>query len=163
MPCTACLEDPTTHSFERVGELQSHSHIFYTSYKSIKDYTNANAITAHIMEALEGIKGESWVWIMDCKSMQTKHVMQLTVSLKLLKLLRERFGVSLKAIYLLNSGTIINAAMVTLGPFMNREFKESIHKLAGTPLELHELFIKKCGFTPQEIEPVIRRLIKEYQ
>ena len=162
MPCTACVEDPTTHSFEGIGERASHLHIFYTSYKSIKDYSNAQAISAHITEVLEGIKGEPWVWIMDCKFMQTKHMMQLTVSLKLLKLLRERYGVSLKALYLLNSGTILSTAMVTLSPFMNQEFKESIHKLAGSPLELHELFIKKCGFTALEIEPVMRRLIREY-
>jgi len=164
MPCTQCIEDPTTHSFEKIGEIQraTHLHLFYTSYKSIKDYTNSSAISAHIMEALNGISGESWIWIMDCKFMQTKHMMQLGVSLKLLKLLRERYGVSLQALYLLNSGAIVQTAMVTLGPFMNKGFKESIRRLAGTPLELYELFIKNCGFTGPEIEPIMRRIIKDY-
>jgi len=161
MPCTQCAEDPTTHSFEKIGKIQHH-HLFYTSYKSIKDYSNSAAISAHIMDALNGISGESWIWIMDCKFMQTKHMMQLGVSLKLLKLLREKFGVSLQALYLLNSGAIVQTAMVTLGPFMNKGFKDSIRRLAGTPLELHELFIKYCGFTGPEIEPIMRRIIKEY-
>ena len=158
------MQDPTTHSFEKIGTLQRSTqlHIFYTSYKSIKDYTNGTAISAHIIDTLNGISGESWIWIMDCKFMQTKHLMQLGVSLKLLKLLREKYGISLQALYLLNSGTIVQSAMVTLGPFMNREFKESIHRLAGTPLELHELLIKKCGFTGPEIEPIMRRVIREY-
>lgn len=161
MPCLECKVDPTTHSFEKIGSFHN-NHIFYTSYKSVKDYTNANAISEHISEVLSGISGESWVWIMDCKYMQTKHLMQLGVSLKLLKLLREKYGVSLKAMYLLNSGTILQTAMITLSPFMNKEFKESIHKLAGTPLELYELFTKKYGFSGAEIESVMRRIIHEY-
>jgi hypothetical protein len=161
MPCTQCIEDPTTHSFEKIAKIQHH-HVFYTSYKSIKDYSNSTAISAHIMEALNGISGESWIWVMDCKFMQTKHIMQLGVSMKLLKLLRERYGVSLQALYLLNSGTIVQTAMITLGPFMNKGFKDSIHRLAGTPLELHELFIRSCGFTGPEIEPIMRRIIKDY-
>ena len=63
---------------------------------------------------------------------------------------------------LCNSGTIVQSAMVTLGPFMNKGFKDSIHRLTGTPLELHELFIKRYGFTGLEIESIMRRLIKEY-
>jgi hypothetical protein len=164
MPCTQCMEDPFTHSFEKVGEIQRSTrlHIYYTSYKSIKDYTNSAAISSHIIETLNGISGESWIWVMDCKFMQTKHLMQLGVSLKLLKLLRERYGLSLHALYLLNSGTIVQSAMVTLGPFMNKGFKDSIHRLTGTPLELHELLIKRYGFTGSEIEPIMRRIVREY-
>jgi len=161
MSCLECKADPTTHSFEKIGSFHN-NHIFYTSYKSIKDYSNANAITEHISEMLQGISGESWIWIMDNKYTQMKHMMQLNVSLKLLKLLRERYGASLKAIYLLNSGAIIQTAMITLNPFMNKGFKESIHKLAGTPLELHELFAKKYGFSGPELDTIMRRIIREY-
>jgi hypothetical protein len=162
MPCLECKADPTTHSFEKIGSFQN-KHIFYTSYKSVKDYSNANAITEHISEMLQGISGESWIWIMDSKYTQTKHIMQLGVSLKILKLLRETYSVSLKGIYLLNSGTIIQTAMITLAPFMNKGFKESIHKLAGTPLELYELFAKKYGFSGPELDTIMHRIIHEYR
>jgi hypothetical protein len=164
MPCTQCIADPSTHSFEKIGEFYrtSRTHIFYTSYKSIKDYTNSVAITHHITDALAGISGESWVWIMDCKFIQAKHMLQLNVSLKLLKLLREHYGSSLSALYLVNSGAIINTAMTTLGPFMNREFREAIRKITGSPLELLEKFTKTHHWNQTEIDPVIRRLVVDY-
>jgi len=164
MPCLRCIADPLTHSFEKIGELHRSGriHIFYTSYKSIKDYTNSVDITHHITDALAGISGESWIWIMDCKFIQAKHMLQLNVSLKLLKLLRERYGSSLSALYLVNSGTIINTAMTTLGPFMNREFREAIQKITGSPLELLEKFMKTYHWAQPEIEPVIRRLVSDY-
>jgi hypothetical protein len=164
MPCTLCIADPLTHSFEKIGEFyrSRRIHIFYTSYKTIKDYTNSMAITNHITEALAGISGEQWTWIMDCKFIQAKHMLQLNVSLKLLKLLRERYGASLMALYLVNSGTVINTAMATFSPFMNREFREAIQKITGSPLELLEKFMKTYHWSQPEIEPVIRRLLVDY-
>jgi len=164
MPCTLCIADPLTHSFEKIGELYQsrRTHIFYTSYKTIKDYTNSVAITNHITEALAGISGEPWVWIMDCKFIQAKHMLQLNVSLKLLKLLRERYGASLIALYLVNSGAVINTAMITFSPFMNKEFRDAIQKITGSPLELLEKFTKLYHWNQTEIDPVIRRLVSDY-
>jgi len=161
MPCGPCQQDPTTHSFEVLGRGHQH-HIFYTSYRTMKDYSNSNAISAHITEALTSISGEPWIWIIDCKFIEAKHMIQLNVIMKLLKMLREQFGASLMGIYLINSGTVITSAIVALRPFITKEFSEHIYKLYGTPLELHETFTKKYAFTRTEVELIIRRIMKDY-
>jgi len=161
MPCSACVQDPTTHSFEELG-VHRQGHIFYTSYKSIKDHSNSAAISAHITERLDDISGAPWIWIIDCKFIQAKHMVQIGVALKLLEMLRLKYGFSLIGIYLLNSGAVIQSAMTALRPFITKEFSEKIYKLHGTPLELLMILTKQYGWTQAEADPVIRRIMKDY-
>jgi CRAL/TRIO domain len=128
----------------------------------MKDYSNSNAIGAHISEALNSISGEPWIWIIDCKFIEAKHMIQLNVIMKLLELLRVKFGESLRKIFLLNSGTVIKSAIIALDPFITKEFSENIYKLNGTALELHETLIRKYAFTRAQVELVIRRIMKDY-
>jgi hypothetical protein len=137
-------------------------HIFYTSYKSIKDHSNSAAISAHITERLDDISGAPWIWIIDCKFIQAKHMVQIGVALKLLEMLRLKYGFSLIGIYLLNSGAVIQSAMTALRPFITKEFSEKIYKLHGTPLELLMILTKQYGWTQAEADPVIRRIMKDY-
>jgi hypothetical protein len=161
MPCVACAQDPDTHSFEELGQNRQ-GHIFYTSYKSIKDHTNAAAISAHIVERLDCISGGPWIWMIDCKFVQAKHMVQIGVAIKLLEMLRFKYGDSLMAIYLINSGTVIQTAISALSPFITKEFSEKIYKIQGTPLELLMLLTKQYGWTQADADPIIRRTIKDY-
>ena len=165
MACALCLADPFTHSFDRLGSVLKDGkvcHIFYTSYRTIKDYSNSKAISTHITGCLDGISGEPWIWMMDCKYVQAKHMMQLNVAMKLLKLLGNTYGLHLRGLYLINSGPVINTAFTALSPFITKEFKDTIRKVPGTPLEILSLLTGVHGFTTAEVEPVIRRLMKDY-
>jgi len=128
----------------------------------MKDYTDSAAISGHIMERLQDISGGQWVWIVDCKFVQAKHMVQIGVALKLLEMLRLKYGLTLIAIYLLNSGTVIQSAITALSPFITKEFSEKIYKLYGTPLELLMILTKQYGWTQAEADPVIRRIMKDY-
>lgn len=161
MPCSACVQDPATHSFEEIGQHRQ-GHIFFTSYKLMKDYTNSAAISAHIMEKLQDISGGQWIWVVDCKFVQAKHMVQIGVALKLLEMLRLKYGLTLMAIYLLNSGTVIQSAMTALSPFITKEFSEKVYKLQGTALELLVVLTKQYGWTQAEADPLIRRIMKDY-
>lgn len=161
MPCSACVQDPTTHSFEELGQHRQ-GHIFFTSYKSMKDYSDSAAICAHIMERLQDLSGASWIWVVDCKFVQAKHMVQIGVALKLLEILRLKYGFSLTGIYLLNSGAVIQTAITTLRPFITKEFSEKVYKLQGTALELLLVLTKQYGWLQGEADPVIRRIMKDY-
>ena len=161
MPCSACVQDPATHSFEELGQ-QRQGHIFFTSYKSIKDYTDSAAISAHITDRLDHISGGPWIWIIDCKFVQAKHMVQIGVALKLLDILGQKYGSNLMGIYLLNTGTVIQTAITTLKPFITKEFSEKVYKLQGTALELLMILTKQYGWTQAEADPVIRRVMKDY-
>jgi len=165
MGCAACLTDPLTHSFHSIGTHRKSGvpcSIFYTSYRHIKDYSNSSAISAHITGCLDDISGSPWIWIMDCTYLQAKHMMQIGVAMKLLKLLGNTYGARLQNLYLINSGAIINTALMTLNPFISKEFKESIRKVAGTPLEILSIFTSKYGWSTAEVEPIIRRIRTEH-
>ena len=165
MPCALCLTDPLTHSFDRLGSFIRDGkacHVFYTSFKTIKDYSNSKAISEHITGHLDDISGEPWIWMMDCKFVQSKHMMQLGVAMKLLKMLRESYGARLMNLYLINSGPIINTALTAFSPFLSKEFKESIHRVPGTALELLTALTGKYGWTMAEVEPFIKRIRTEY-
>ena len=128
----------------------------------MKDYSDSAAISAHIMERLQDISGASWIWIVDCKFVQAKHMVQIGVALKLLEMLRLKYGLTLMAIYLLNSGAVIQSAMTALSPFITKEFSEKIYKIKGTTLELLVVLTKQYGWTQAEADPLIRRIMKEY-
>jgi CRAL/TRIO domain len=165
MPCALCLVDPLTHSFDPIGTIVRNGishHVFYTSYRTIKDYSNSKAISEHITGYLDDISGAPWIWMMDCKFVQSKHMMQLGVAMKLLKMLRESYGARLMNLYLINSGPIINTALTAFSPFLSKEFKESIHRVPGTALELLTTLTGKYGWTMAEAEPFIKRIRVEY-
>jgi hypothetical protein len=165
MSCAPCRSDPLTHSFELIGTMVRDGqplHVFYTGYKTVKDYFNAQAISDHITGTLDGISGESWIWIMDCKFITARHMTQLSVPLKLIKILRDTYGLRLRNLYLINSGVIINGALVVLLPFTSKEFQANIRKVSGTPLEILNTLTTKYGWSTVEAEPVLRRLMKDY-
>ena len=164
MPCLKCQLDPSTHSFEKIGELQREKrvHVFYTTYKSMKDHSNAADIEQHILDELRRINGEQWIWIIDCKFIQAKHMVHINVPIRLLKILNGTFGDSLINVFLINSGPVIASAIIALKPFITRQFESYIRKISGSPLELHEVFIKTYAWSPVETEPVIRRIMRDY-
>jgi len=165
MTCVPCRSDPLLHSFDPIGTIVRDGeriHVFYTGYKTVKDYFNAQAISDHITGALDGISGESWVWIMDCKFITAKHMAQLSVPLKLIKILRDTYGQRLRNLYLINSGVIINGALVVLLPFTSKEFQANIRKVPGTALEILNTLTGKYGWSTGEAEPVIRRIQRDY-
>jgi hypothetical protein len=99
---------------------------------------------------------------MDCKYVQAKHMMQLGLGMKLIKLLGNTYREYLRGLFLINSGPVIHTAFTALSPFITKEFKDTIRKVPGTPLEILNLLTGVHGFTTAEVEPVIRRLMKDY-
>jgi len=137
-------------------------HVFYTGYKTIRDYSNGQAIADHITGALDGISGEPWIWVIDCKFVTAKHMAQLSVPLKLIKVLRNTYGQRLRNLYLINSGIVINSALTVLSPFMSNEIKANIRKVPGTALEILAALTGRYGWSTGEVEPVIRRIQRDY-
>ena len=165
MACRACLEDPLTHSFEQITHRTiggSAATIFYTSYKHVKDYSNPDAIIQHITGELDRIDiSGGWGWIMDCKHLASKHILQMQVCLRILKFLQGTYRGSLRFLYIMNGGTLMTTALTAFYPFLAADFISRIHKLNGGVLELFEQ-LKGMGWTKGELEPLMRRIMKEY-
>jgi hypothetical protein len=135
--------------------------VLYTTCKNIKDYSNREHVIRHFEETLAGIGDEPWGWVMDCKYLTGKHMVQISLFISILKLLTKKYSKNKRFIYVMNGGPVMNTAMSAFKPFMDKAFYNSIVKLYGTPLELFEEF-KKLGWTAAEVEPIIRKIQKDY-
>lgn len=160
MQCQLCIQDPATHSFEQITQSPTkHMPIFYTSFKNVKDYSNSVAILHHITSELNRVDIQSgWIWVLDCKYMTAKHMVQMQVCMGIIKFLQSTYSGTLRALYVINGGTILNTALTAIYPFLTAEFIQRIHKLSGTPLELFEQ-LKGLGW---DLPPLMQRLVKEY-
>lgn len=156
--CDVCLVDPTTHSFEFCTK-QGDTHVFYTTFKSIKDYSNMSSILRHFQVHLNVIKDSPWGYIIDCKHLSAKHIVNLHVGIAITRLLTESYSATLRFIYLINAGPVMKGVLLAFKPFVGKEFFDTVLKLNGSPVELYEQ-LKQTGFTPQEVEPLMRLIQK---
>jgi CRAL/TRIO domain len=163
MPCELCLIDPSTHSFELITHHTTTEkiHIFYSSYKNIKDYSNSETVIRHFEETFVPIGKEPWGWVIDCKYLSAKHMVHVSLFISIIKLLTAKYSGTQRFIYLINGGPITNTAILTCKPFIKKTVYDAIVRLYGTPLELFEQF-KKLGWTVGEVQPIIKRLQTDY-
>jgi len=160
MACVACQADPFTHSFEPLARHGSTT-VFYTSFKNTKDYSNTSAILAHITGELGRIDlSGGWGWILDCKYMAMKHIVQMQVSIGIIRFLQSKYNGTLRFLYVVNGGTVLSTALTACYPFLSKEFIQRIHKLQGTPLELFEQ-LKELHWSATDLGPLMARLQRE--
>ena len=136
-------------------------HVFYSSYKNIKDYSNSETVIRHFEETFVPIGKEPWGWVIDCKHLSGKHMIHVSLFISVIKLLTAKYSGTQRFIYLINGGPITNTAILTCKPFMKKTVYDAIVRLYGTPLELFEEF-KRQGWSVTEAEPIIRRIQKDY-
>ena len=159
--CDACAADPLTHSFDPITVFK-HAHVFYTTFKGIKDYTDTESIYRHFKGALDKLGGAPWTWIIDCRFLSGKHLVHINTSLTILSKLQSQYCSSIQSIYLINTGPVLKTCMRVFAPLITKKFADKIIKMNGSPLELFEAF-KKNEWTVPEVKPLIHRIQKEFE
>ena len=162
MACAACQTDPTIHSFEPITQ-HGACHVFYTSFKHTKDYSNSSAIINHIKGELSRVdlSGGGWGWILDCNHMAMKHVIQIQVSIGIIRFLQSEFNGTLQFLYIVNGGVAMATALKACYPFLSKGFIQRIHYLNGRPFELLDALIG-MAWRKGDLVPLMGRLQKEY-
>jgi hypothetical protein len=161
MACAACRAEPTTHSFEPLTR-HGTCHVFYTSFKHTKDYSNATAIINHIKGELMRVDlSGGWGWILDCQHMAMKHVLQMQVSIGIIRFLQSEFNGTLQFLYIVNGGAVMATALKACYPFLSKGFVQRIHYLNGRPLELLDT-LTGMVWKREDLAPLMGRLQKEY-
>jgi hypothetical protein len=158
--CDVCVADPLTHSFDPITMVKQ-THVFYTTFKGIKDHTNIESIYRHFKTYLDRIQGAPWLWIIDCRFLGSKQITNINTAFKILEKLGDQYHASIQFMYLINAGPIIKTCMQVFAPLITKKFANKILKLNGSPLELFEEF-KKLGWSVPEIHPLIHRIQKEF-
>uniref|UniRef100_A0A6C0AQQ4 CRAL-TRIO domain-containing protein n=1 Tax=viral metagenome TaxID=1070528 RepID=A0A6C0AQQ4_9ZZZZ len=159
--CDLCRVNPNTHSFEKITE-QRGTHVFYTSFQHILDYSHFPSVRNHIELGLAPVTGKPWAWIIDCKYLESKHLIQLHFAVQMIKYLRREHTRFLQNIYILNGGLLVNVALKTLMPFVDRTFYKSIIMIEGSRLDIL-MRLEGLGWSLKESEPIMNRLLSEYK
>jgi len=160
MACVACQADPSTHSFERITRHGPIS-VFYTSFQHTKDYSNATAIIHHIRGELDRVDlSGGWGWIMNCKHMSMKHIVQMQVCMGIIRFLQSEYNGSLQFLYIVNGGGM-STALKAFYPFLSKGFVQKIHNLRGSALELFDTLIG-MDWSKSDLAPFVTRVQREY-
>lgn len=159
--CDLCRANPNTHSFEKITE-QGGTHVFYTSFQHLLDYSHFPSVRNHIEISLAPVNGKPWAWIIDCKYLESKHLILIQFAIQMIKYLRREHTRFLQNIYILNGGLLVKIALKTLMPFVDRTFNQSIIMIEGGRLDIL-MRLEGIGWTLKESEPIMNRLLSEYK
>jgi hypothetical protein len=103
-----------------------------------------------------------WAWIIDCKYLESKHLILIHFAIQMIKYLRREHTRFLQNIYILNGGLLVKIALKTLMPFVDRTFNQSIIMIEGGRLDIL-MRLEGLKWTLKESEPVMNRLLIEYR
>lgn len=157
MVCEACLKDPKTHSFFKVGQTLDGKNIFYTCPAKSKEYGHAPNIVKHYKAHLDETGPYPWIWIFDCNGFGIKHMSSLEVGKALAKLIDEEYSETLHAIYIVNEAWQIKALIDIIWGLIKKTTRQKVHHVKGSALETIVSF-EKLGFETQAVHRLLQEL-----
>lgn len=126
--CSICEKDPSSHSFDFIGE-QGNINYFYSCPGSSLKYDDYDGIVKHIDETLETKRGEPWHFILDCSGFGFIHLLQVRLSIAIVKLVNNKYAEHLECVYIQHSNYFITQLLEVLLPFLSEEIKKRIVRL----------------------------------
>lgn len=123
--CKICDEDPTSHSFEFIGETTDAKNIYYTCPSKATKYWDTKGILSHYEELLDANNNHHWIWVFDSQGFGLKHSMEFATALGLLKILKKH-NESLCEIRIINPTIYIKSFYGLLKPFINQDIIDRI-------------------------------------
>ena len=119
--CPICALNPTSHSLKKIGEKDGVSY-FYTCPAKASKYNDSDGILAHYRGVLNDLSGAKWVWIFDSEGFSAKHALDMSLPIKLAKLIDE-YRNSLVKIEIINATWHIRMVLKVIYPFLSEETK----------------------------------------
>jgi hypothetical protein len=126
MNCQRCSQDPTFHSFEFLGRLDTGDGIFYTCPAKGKQLQMKEEHIGDYIAHMDGASMSSWVWVFDCSGLQSLQMPSLPVLQKFVGLVQERYKFVLKSIYLINMNWKMHMILNMAKPFMKDETQKRL-------------------------------------
>lgn len=101
-----------------------------------------------------------WGWILDCKHMTMKHIVQMQVCMGIIRFLQSEYNGTLQFLYIVNGGAM-SVALKAFYPFLSKGFIQKIQNMNGSALELFEQ-LKGMEWRRGDLVPLMGRLQTEY-
>jgi hypothetical protein len=117
-PCHICHIDPTSHSFQRIQWENPKVNLFYSCPAKATKYFESSGVIDHFRVHLEENNNNPWAYILDCKGFTMWHATQIHISMTLADMIQNRYGKSLKKVWIINYSwpikIILNAILTVL-------------------------------------------------
>ena len=124
--CPLCSIDPLSHSLIKLEEKENLVY-YYTCPSKAKLYYDANSIIHHYEGVLNEIpENKQWIWILDGIGFNFNHLIQLEVTIELIKLITSKFSKNLKKIIIINPTIYLSCIYHLMNPFLIEEIKSII-------------------------------------
>lgn len=133
--CPICQIDPEAHSFRRLGKTPFQLEILYTCPGKAKEKPNEKTFLTYFQHHMDDMRPSPWIWIFDCKDMTAAHLLSLSTTKEMLRILREEHSNTLQGIYIINQHWIFKNFLQLCTPFMRREDRARLAVFNGPVLE----------------------------
>ena len=147
MPCKLCEESGgTAHSFQKLGTLNDgQTNIFYTSPRRalIKKDTPENDTLPN-----------PWIWIFDAKGMKTNDFISNGSGKKVIDIMQEIYGKTLKCAYIVNPTTPMRMFLGIMRPFMKKETNARVYMCSLGLIEMVNK-LQEVGINAAELATVV--------
>ena len=159
--CPRCIAtNGKAHSFEMIGYLRDgQTHIYYTSVADATEADDSPESVSYYLHHFEETKPHKWIWIFDCKGMQTKDLIKSGMSKKLSDTVQNTYHNTLLHVYIINPTMAIRALLTFLHPFLLKETRNKIHVCSlGLIDTINKL--ETAGVPGTEIKGITQKLLK---
>ena len=113
--CILCDNDPTSHSFFKMGR-QGNTNIYYTCPGDATNH-ETEGVLQHYKEVLEKNNGEKWIFVFDAKGFSFYHSTRVASALGLLTIFNE-YGDNLQEVRIINVNGFVQTMFATMKPFI---------------------------------------------
>ena len=136
MPCDRCTVVPDSHCFLGLGTNEGITY-FYTSPVRGHDYRETKDTLTYYKSHIDEAKNRKWIWVIDCKEMQTRHYASAEMSKNIVKYLVGEHKGQLQEIWIINPNTWIRGLIAIIKPFFSKAVTDKLHVLHKSGLELY--------------------------
>lgn len=135
MPCQSCKNDPHFHNFVFVSRLPTGEGVYYTCPAKGKEKKPTKESVKDYVEHMDEASVSSWIWIFDCKGIETLDMPHVSVLQMFTQLFQERYKFVLKKVYILHPNWRMQLILSAIRPFLKDETKQRL-LLCDSPLQL---------------------------
>jgi hypothetical protein len=122
--CKTCMDDFTSHSFNRIGYTLEGGHIFYTKISNASKYDDTEGIVNHCSNYLNTINPDKWSWIMDFDGFGLRHTLGINTGLRLSDLIN-KVG-RLQYMIVINTNIFVEQMLSLTKLTLNKEYHDCI-------------------------------------
>lgn len=149
MPCLRCQETPGFHSFRNLGKTKDGLTIFYSKPSLNVEKTLTESTVANLLSHMEDASSLGpWVYIFDAQGLDKMEMPNVTLMRKFHKSVQDKFGDTMKHVYIINKNWAFELVFNLLRPFMSAKNKDK-YMFCNSPI-----FLLARGISSEIIQTV---------